>query len=157
MKKLFYICMACLAVFAFASCGPEGQEDNTPVSGHPEQDVAGVYTGIWTMVYQGETTFAEGDVTLTADTTYVISIKVDGISSINLPEMTTLANVVQDSYYGTKIYNPSSTNGFEAALRGATYLNDEGQTALTMVFTKEVRVGRQKYKYNYSYEGVINK
>ena len=60
MKKLFYICMvACLAVFGFSSCGPEGMVDNTPVTGHPEELAAGVYVGTWTRILNADTLVAD--------------------------------------------------------------------------------------------------
>ena len=157
MKKLFYICMvACLAVFGFASCEPEGLVDDTPVTGHPEQDAAGVYVGTWTQVLEGDTVASgvEGTITLTADTAYVVSVNVAAASAVSLKEMTSLANIAQDSHYGTKFYNNLATNGFGTLFRGATYTNAEGKEELSLNFTLTVKSGRKSYPYNYSFVGV---
>ena len=157
MKKLFYICMACLAVFGFASCEPEGMVDNTPVSGHPEQDVAGVYVGTWTRILEKDTVSGEGTIILSADTTYVVNVEVSAVPAINLDAMTSVANIAQDSHYGTKFYNNSATNGFGTIFRGGTTNMDNGEDELKISFIKTVKVGRKSYNYNYSFEGVKTK
>lgn len=155
MKKLFNIFMvACLAIFGFASCEPEGLVDNTPVTGQPEVDAAGVYVGSWTQELDGAIVEGEGAVTLTPDTAYVVSVSVAAAPAVNLTEMTSVANIVQDSKYGTKFYNSVATNGFGTLFRGSTYVNAEGQEALSLNFTKTVKVGRKSYAYNYAFVGV---
>lgn len=158
MKKLFYICMvACLAVFGFASCEPEGMVDDTPVTGHPEQDAAGVYVGTWTQVLEGDTVASgvEGTITLTADTAYVVSVNVAAASGVSLKEMTSLANIAQDSYFGTKFYNNGgANNGFGTSFSGKTFTNAEGKEELSLNFTLTVKSGRKSYPYNYSFVGV---
>lgn len=155
MKKLFYICMvACLAVFGFSSCGPEGMVDNTPVTGHPEELAAGVYVGTWTRILNADTLVAEGKVVVTPDTAYVVSIDVDAVSSISLKQMTTLANVAQDSHYGTKIFNSSASNGFGTGFRGATFEKD-GVQNLTLNFVLTVQEPRKPKKdFKFSYVGL---
>lgn len=155
MKKLFYICMvACLTIFSFASCEPEGMVDDTPVTGHPEQDAAGVYVGTWTRVLNADTLTAEGTVIVTPDTTYVVSIDVEVVSSISLKKMTTLANVAQDSHYGTKIFNSSASNGFGTGFRGATFLS-EGVQNLTLNFVLTVQEPRKPKKdFKFSFVGL---
>lgn len=157
MKKLFYICMvACLAVFGFASCEPEGLVDDTPVTGHPEQDAAGVYVGTWTQVLEGETVASgvEGTITLTADTAYVVSVNVAAASGVSLKDMTSVANIVQESYHGTVFYNSVASNGFGTIFRGRTYTNAEGKEELSLNFILTVKSGRKSYPYNYSFVGV---
>lgn len=156
MKKLFYICMvACLAVFGFASCEPEGLVDDTPVTGHPEQDAAGVYVGTWTRVLEKDTTVAEGLVTLVADTTYFVSVEVDAVSAVGLSKMTSLANITQDSYFGTKFYNNGgANNGFGTSFSGKTFTNAEGKEAVSLWFKLTVKSGRKSYEYKFNFDGV---
>lgn len=159
MKKLFNIFMvACLAIFGFASCEPEGLVDNTPVTGQPEVDAAGVYVGSWTQELDGAIVEGEGAVTLTPDTAYVVSVSVAAAPAVNfavnLTEMSSVANIVQDSKYGTKFYNSVATNGFGTLFRGSTYVNAEGQEALSLNFTITVKEGRKSYAYNYAFVGV---
>lgn len=156
MKKILYFCLvACLAVWGFAACEPEQLVDNTPVTGHPEQDAAGVYVGTWTRILDADTTYAEGTITLTADTAYVVNVSVADASGVNLTAMSSRANIAQESYHGTVFTNLAGTaNGFGVSFRGRTYTNADGQPEMMLAFVKSVKVGRKNYSYNFQFVGI---
>ncbi len=171
--------LACLAVWGFAACEPEQLVDNTPVTGHPEQDAAGVYVGTWTRILDADTTYAEGTITLTADTAYVVNIAVDTAGYyvtekikdldeegnmvekevlkkiVVLEPMSSLANIAQESYHGTVFTNLAGTaSGFGVSFRGRTYTNADGQPEMMLAFVKSVKVGRKNYQYNFKFVGI---
>ncbi len=159
MKKILSICLvACLMAFSFVSCEPEGLEDKTPVTGHPEKDAEGLYVGNWTRIAStGDTIVAPGSLRIIADTAYMAEVSVASDTVLfrekytkPVSQMTALANIVQESYFGQTFYSlGGEATGFGTSFRGRVSSDEKA----TLSFKLE-KAGRGGFVFNYSFEGV---
>lgn len=153
MKKYIFL-WACLSVMGFSlnSCKNDSLVDNTKVTGTPEKDVAGMYSGTWTRILDTDTVHVENCMIelLSTDSAYFVDVKVYAATAAGLEEMLSVANIVQEGAHGYMFSNTAATaTGFGVSFRGRVSAEDE----LLLNFVKTTRVGRKSYEYAFAFLG----
>ncbi|MBR2184797.1 MAG: hypothetical protein IJ897_05180 [Prevotella sp.] len=153
MKKILYNALLMLSVVAFyTSCG---DDDGAPVSSTPAADIAGTYSGTWTVTVDtpdGQTTEThDGTVDLKEFSQYVL-----GLTS-------SIPDISGEESKSAPVNAVSTTNGYFFSCTSDKYdsVNPYGKTVsgrvlngiVTFVYTGEIKVGRKKYGATYSFEG----
>lgn len=163
MKKIIYFALGLALMAGFTTSCSDDDDDNAVVSATPSADIAGTYSGTWTMTQSGKDAVeAEGTLDLTATDTYVAGITVPANTAINLKEaMTSVANVTAAQGSGNVFYrlmNEKSYAKFTTA-SGTTYSAVYGISGkvidgvLTLDFTISVRSGRNNVETAYKFVG----
>ena len=132
----------------FASCGDD--DDTMTFSTTPEQASAGTYSGTWTKTANDVTSNSTGSVTLAAagatySTNVTFSCTEFGINA------TSIANVTHANN-GFIFNNNVSTNPLGAGFTGR--IDEDGTIRIN--FQKEVREGRQRIIYVFTFIGKKN-
>ena len=149
MKKLVYSLFAVLALgLTFVACDDDDDDASFSSDGHPEVAAEGVYSGTWTRILDEDTAYAEGTMTVTAtDSSYCADFAYY-CEEFDLD----VASVANITYAGssTRFMYSNSTEGNGLGVSFGGIIEDGEATAM---FTITQKVGRQQYKYAYSFEG----
>ena len=135
MKKIIYSLFVILALSCiFVSCSDDDGDAPAP-AGNPAEAAAGTYTGTWCRVLNNDTVRGEGTLTIApTDSMYCADFTFEA-PTLDL-KASSVANIAFAGADGLGDFYGQITNG-----------------VATVKFSKEVRVGRKRNIYNFSFEG----
>lgn len=131
----------------FVACSDD-DDDNAFVSdGHPEKAAAGTYEGTWLRVYDGDSVYSDGTITVTATDSAYCADFAFYCEEFELD----VASVANISYAGSSskfVYANSQSDG--NAL-GTNFAGTIDGSVATARFTFTQKVGRKSYEYVYRF------
>ena len=148
MKKIIYSLFVILALSCtFVSCSDDDGDAPAP-AGNPAEAAAGTYTGTWCRVLNNDTVRGEGALTIApTDSMYCADFTFEA-PTLDL-KASSVANI---AFAGADGKSFSFNNTLGADGLGDFYGQITNGVA-TVKFSKEVRVGRKRNIYNFSFEG----
>lgn len=145
-KTLNTLLVMAVAAMGFVACDDD-EDDDKILSTTPAKEVVGTYSGTFTVVASGDTTFQSGTVVLEEVSDYVCNVTVN---SESLGTCSDVANVVL-SQKGYIIYNYTNATIGSAGFN-FFYSAEEGMRTGSS-FTKVVRSGRSEKTTYFSFTG----
>ena len=141
------------SVALVTSCGDD--DDGDSVSMNPASDIAGTYSGTWTVVTDsptGPTTNTyDGTIVLTQTNTYTMTLT------------TSIPSLAAEASKSAPVNVVATTNGyfFSCTSDDYTNVNPYGKTVsgrvdggnISFTYTGEVKIGRAKYGASYAFAG----
>lgn len=157
MKKLLYSLFAVLALSCtFVSCSDDNDDAPAP-AGNPAEAAAATYSGTWTVVLDTDTVTTPGTVVLSAgDTAFVANVAVD-VEPVKMKVGSSMSTISLKASEVTNIAFAGNANSFAFVNVGATLGNFSGRITdgnANMIFSTQQRVGRKRYTFNYTFEGI---
>lgn len=154
MKNIFYIALMMLSSVAMVtSCGDD--DDGSPVSANPAAEMAGTYTGTWTVVADSPT----GETSTTYDGTLVLT----QTSRFAMTLTTSIPSLAAEASKSAPVNVVATTSGYYFSCTSDDYTNVnpygknisgriEGNNVI-FTYTGEIKIGRAKYGASYSFSG----